>query len=452
MNAITPIAKSVSTNPLKNSTPLGAALAWLGVDGAVPLFHGSQGCTAFALVLLVRHYKEMVPLQTTAMNEISTIVGGADHVEEALLNLKKRMNPRFIGICSTALTETRGEDFMGDLRIIRARRAEELAGTDIVFASTPDFSGAMEEGWAKAVTATIEGLVPQADSKPLKGQVNVLAGLHLSPADIEALRDTIEAFGLKPIILPDLSCSLDGTVADDWRPTARGGVTVEEIQQMGRSVATLAIGAHMRGPAQALEARTGVPTLSFDHLTGIDACDRLAVELARLGHCSVPARLRRERARLIDAMLDGHFFFTGKKMAVAAEPDLLLATTQLMHDLGAEISVAVTTCPGSSALTQVQAKEILVGDLGDLESRSKNCDLIATHSHGRQAAERLHVPHLRIGFPIFDRLGAAYRRSSLYDGTRTAIFEIANLFQAAHHAVTPDSLNPFLLRQKEMRA
>ena len=108
--------------------------------------------------------------------------------------------------------------------------------------------------------------------------------------------------------------------------------------------------------------------------------------------------------------------------------------------------------PGSSALTQVQAKEILVGDLGDLESRSKNCDLIATHSHGRQAAERLHVPHLRIGFPIFDRLGAAYRRSSLYDGTRTAIFEIANLFQAAHHAVTPDSLNPFLLRQKEMRA
>ena len=452
MNAVAPITKSVSTNPLKTSAPLGAALAWLGVDGAVPLFHGSQGCTAFALVLLVRHFKEMIPLQTTAMNEVSTIVGGADHVEEALLNLKKRMNPRFIGICSTALTETRGEDFVGDLRLIRARREEELKGVEVVFASTPDFSGAMEEGWAKAVTATIETLVPAGRGATVKGQVNVLAGLHLSPADVEALRDTIESFGLKPIVLPDLSCSLDGAVADEWRATARGGVTVEEIAAMGRSEATLVIGEHMRAPGQALEQRAGVPNLWFDHLTGIEACDRLCVELAHLGHCSVPPRLRRERARLVDVMLDGHFFFAGRKMAVAAEPDLLLATTRLMHDLGAEISAAITTTAGSTALTQIPAREVLVGDLGDLEARAKGADLIATHSHGRQAAERLHVPHLRIGFPIFDRLGAAYRRTALYDGSRQAIFEIANLFQADHREVTPDSLNPFLLRQKEMRA
>ncbi len=451
MNAVAPIAKSLSTNPLKNSAPLGAALAWLGVDGAVPLFHGSQGCTAFALVLLVRHFKEMIPLQTTAMNEVSTIVGGADHVEEALLNLKKRMNPRFIGICSTALIETRGEDFLGDLRLIRARRAEELQGTEVVFASTPDFSGAMEEGWAKAVTATIEGLVPESEAKPVKGQINVLAGLHLSPADVEALRETIESFGLTPIILPDLSCSLDGTVADDWRPTARGGVTLEQIEQMCRSEATLVIGEHMRAPGQVLEQRTGVPTLHFDHLTGIEACDRLCVELSHLGHRPVPLRLRRERTRLVDAMLDGHFFFAGRKMAVAAEPDLLLATTELMHDLGAEISAAVTTTAGSAALAHVPAREVVVGDLGDLEARARGADLIATHSHGRQAAERLHMPHLRIGFPVFDRLGAAYRRAALYDGTRAAIFEIANLFQAAPHAVTPASLNPFLLRQKEMR-
>lgn len=50
----------VSTNPLKVSAPLGAAMAYLGVEGAVPLFHGSQGCTAFALVHLVRHFKESI--------------------------------------------------------------------------------------------------------------------------------------------------------------------------------------------------------------------------------------------------------------------------------------------------------------------------------------------------------------------------------------------------------
>ncbi len=42
----------------------------------MPLFHGSQGCTSFALVLLVRHFKETIPLQTTAMDEVATVLGG----------------------------------------------------------------------------------------------------------------------------------------------------------------------------------------------------------------------------------------------------------------------------------------------------------------------------------------------------------------------------------------
>ena len=34
--------KALATNPLKSSAPLGAALAYLGIDGAVPLLHGSR--------------------------------------------------------------------------------------------------------------------------------------------------------------------------------------------------------------------------------------------------------------------------------------------------------------------------------------------------------------------------------------------------------------------------
>lgn len=137
---------------------MGAAFAYLGVAGSVPLFHGSQGCTSFALVLFVRHFKETIPLQTTAMDEVATILGGADHLEEAILNLKKRTKPAFIGICTTALVETRGEDFVGELAAIKARRVDELEGTEIVLAQTPDFEGAIEEGWSKAVVAMIDGI------------------------------------------------------------------------------------------------------------------------------------------------------------------------------------------------------------------------------------------------------------------------------------------------------
>lgn len=48
----------VSVNPLKMSAPLGGALFFLGLDRSLPVFHGSQGCTSFALVLLGRHFKE----------------------------------------------------------------------------------------------------------------------------------------------------------------------------------------------------------------------------------------------------------------------------------------------------------------------------------------------------------------------------------------------------------
>ena len=119
-----PATKACTVNPLKMSQPLGAALAFLGIAGSMPVFHGSQGCTAFGLVLFVRHFRESIPLQTTAMNEVTTILGGGENIEKALLNIHKRAKPAFIGIASTGLTETKGDDVAGDLRLIKDAHPE----------------------------------------------------------------------------------------------------------------------------------------------------------------------------------------------------------------------------------------------------------------------------------------------------------------------------------------
>ena len=68
--------RACSVNPLKMSQPIGAALAFMGLRGCMPLLHGSQGCTSFGLVLFVRHFKEAIPMQTTAMSEVATVLGG----------------------------------------------------------------------------------------------------------------------------------------------------------------------------------------------------------------------------------------------------------------------------------------------------------------------------------------------------------------------------------------
>jgi len=150
-------------------------------------------------------------------------------------------------------------------------------------------------------------------------------------------------------------------------------------------------------------------------------------------------------------MLDGHFHFGGKKIAIGAEPDLLYALSSFFAGLGAEIATAVTTTSHSPILEKVPAATVKVGDLQDLEdlAAAASCDLLVTHSHGRQAAERLSLPLMRVGFPIFDRLGSQHRRTILYEGTRDLIFEVANIFQGVMHHPTPQMLDPFARRSGE---
>ncbi|WP_116133766.1 nitrogenase iron-molybdenum cofactor biosynthesis protein NifN [Tropicimonas sp. IMCC34043] len=431
---------ALSTNPLKSSAPLGAALAYLGIESAIPLFHGSQGCTAFAMVHLVRHFKEAVPLQTTAMNEISTILGGAEQIEEAIENLRKKSAPKFIGIASTALTETRGEDVVGELKEIVARR-KDFADTAIVYASTPDFTGALEDGWARAVEAIIATLVPEAPERdPDLRRVNLLCGSHLTIAEVEELVRLIRAFGLDPIVLPDLTSSLDGHVGDDWRGTSLGGTTLEDIAAMPRSAYTLAVGESMRGAARLLEDRAMVPYRVFPSVTGLKPVDAFIRTLMALsGQQDAPPSVKRDRARLLDASLDAHFHTGGLKVAIGADPDLLFSLSTTLAGMGAEIVTAVTTSQASPVLERMPCDEVLVGDLGDLErgAAAAGAAMLLTHSHGRQAAHRLHLPLVRVGFPIFDRIGAQDICRVGYRGTRAFLYEIANIAQAQHHAATP---------------
>lgn len=433
--------KACTVNPLKMSQPLGASYAFMGMDSCMPVMHGSQGCTSFGLVLLVRHFKEAIPLQTTAMNEVTTILGGYENIEAALLNIKKRANPQIIAICSTGLTETKGDDVDGYLNLARQRKPE-LNDTAIVYISTPDYVGAFEDGWRLAVAGMIKQLVPDTSAAPqvgqAAGQVNLLPGGHLTPGDLEEIKSILSDFGLHAITMPDVSGSLDGHIPSDWRGTTLGGTRLDEVARMGSSIATLAIGQQMLDAAQALQDRTGVPFHLFDRLTGLTCNDSLLMTLSQLSGQPVPQKYRRQRSQLLDAMLDGHFYLGGKKVALGAEPDLLFAAGSLLHEMGAQLHTCVTTTH-SPVLDKLPAETALIGDLEDLEKGAAECDLLMTHSHGRQAAERLDKPFFRIGFPIFDRIGNAHRLMVGYRGTRQFIFDVANLMMAHIPHAVPDT-------------
>ncbi|PWB84412.1 MAG: nitrogenase iron-molybdenum cofactor biosynthesis protein NifN [Methylocystaceae bacterium] len=431
--------KACAVNPLKMSQPIGGALAFMGVQGCMPVLHGSQGCTSFGLVLFVRHFRESIPLQTTAMSEVATVLGGLENVEQAILNIVKRANPDVIGICSTGVTETKGDDVDGYIQLIRQRHPE-LDNVGIVYVSTPDFKDAFQDGWAKTVAKLVETFVAEnpAPVKRAPERVNVLPGCHLTPGDIDELRDIIECFGLQPSFLPDLSGSLDGHLPEDFTPTTLGGASRESMAAMGSAAWTIAIGEQMRSAAETLEKRSGAPFVLFDRLTGLAPNDEFVAFLSRISGRPVPPKLRRQRGQLVDAMLDGHFHFGGRRIAIGAEPDLLWAVGSWLNEMGAVLQAAVTTT-ASPMLEKLPIEEVLIGDLEDLENRAAGADLLMTHAHGRQASERLGIPLFRLGLPNFDRLGATHQLTVGYRGTRDLIFTVGNIFIADAHEPDPDT-------------
>ncbi|MGM2596723.1 nitrogenase component 1, partial [Bacillus cereus group sp. Bce035] len=84
----------------------------------------SQGCTAFGKVFFVRHFREPIPLQTTAMDQVSSIMGADENVIEALRTLSDKSKPDIIGLVTTGLSETQGADIRRCLRNFRTAHPE----------------------------------------------------------------------------------------------------------------------------------------------------------------------------------------------------------------------------------------------------------------------------------------------------------------------------------------
>lgn len=114
-------------------------------------------------------------------------------------------------------------------------------------------------------------------------------------------------------------------------------------------------------------------------------------------------------------------------MALALEPDLLAAVAGLLAEVGAEVVAAVAPTP-SPVLTRVPCPEVVVGDYADLEERAREggAELLVAGSHGRRSAARLGIPLFRLGFPVFDRLGAQYLVTAGYRGSVALLFGLAN--------------------------
>jgi nitrogenase molybdenum-iron protein NifN len=428
-----------TTNACKLCKPLGACLAFRGIEGAVPFLHGSQGCATYMRRYIISHFREPMDIASSSLGEKQAVYGGGANLKQGLRNVMNKYEAGLIGVATTCLTETIGDDVPGLVR--EYGKENDLAGGNgqapVVTVSTPSYSGTHMEGFHAAVKAVVEQMAQGGEAT---GALNLLPGF-VSPADIRYLKEILLDFGFAGIILPDISETLDGPAQTDYEKLPSGGTPIADIVAMGRSRATLEFGRTLMGQAtagQVLADRFQVPLEPVGLPMGLRETDRFFQVLAELAGHPTPPKHDLERGRLIDAMVDGHKYIFDKRAVVYGEEDLVVGLTAFLAEIGVRPVLCAT---GGKSGRFYEAIAQVTGDLlpeapiiregMDFygiaeEAEALGPDLLIGHSKGYHLARRWGAPLIRVGFPIHDRFGGQRILHLGYRGAQSLLDRIVN--------------------------
>jgi len=405
----------VSTrNACKLCAPLGACLALKGIEGAMPILHGSQGCATYVRRYIISHFKEPMDIASSSFGESSTIFGGGKGLFTALDNVIRQYGPSLIGVATTCLSETIGDDVPMMLNQYLDEHPQPLP-IRIVPISTPSYKGTHMDGFHAAVHAVVAAM---ARDGRLLDQINILSGF-ISPSDIRYLKEILADFETPYVLLPDYSETLDGPTWREYELIPPGGTPLDYIESMGSSQATIEFGKTFGEAPTAgrfLRQQFKVPNYRLGLPIGIHETDKFFTVLENLTGRPTPTKYRQERGRLIDSYVDGHKYVFEKRAIVYGEEDFVIGLTAFLMEIG----VTPVLCASGgrngrleegirSSIEDSRVPLLVREGAGFVEieelARDLKPDLMIGSSKGNNLARRLGIPLVRAGFPIHDRIG-----------------------------------------------
>ncbi|MFI3331230.1 MAG: nitrogenase component 1 [Rikenellaceae bacterium] len=409
---------SSSRNACKLCAPLGASLVFKGIEGCVPLIHGSQGCATYIRRYMISHYKEPVDIASSNFSEESTVYGGSKNFITGIDNIISQYHPKVIGIASTCLSETIGEDIPGHIRnYSEAKTGETLPA--FVHSSTPSYCGSHAEGFHNTVLSTVKTFAKK--SKPTSA-INMLPGM-VTPADIRYLKEIMQDMNIKACVFPDYSETLDNVYTAEYSLIPSGGTSIAELEAMGDASLTIEFGERfnqmyknsankslVQTAGEYLETQLEIKNAKLPIAIGIAASDRFMQTLEENFGVKMPKKYEMERGRLIDAYVDAHKYLFGKKVLIYGEADFVSALSEWAKEVGMEPYPFKDT-DFESIKTQAHKIEpnIMIGS-----------------SKGYYIARELKIPIIRLGFPIHDRFGASRQTTIGYRGTQEIFDRVVN--------------------------
>ncbi len=418
--------------------PMGAVTAFKGLEKSMVILHGSQGCSTYIRRHMAEHYNEPVDIASSSLNEEGTVFGGEKNLKMGLENIIKLYNPSVIGVCTTCLAETIGEDIE---RIIDEFREENMIqDTMIIPVHTPGYGGSQSEGYHSALRSILEAVAKESSPN---GRINIIPS-GIGPGDVRNISRLAGRFGISIIMFPDISETLDAPYSDKFNNMPDGGCSLSDIRRMPGSLATIEMGMTVSdelSPGKFLEERFGVPLYRCVVPIGLKNSDRFVDLLSTISGKPVPTELTKERGRLLDGMIDSHKYNAEGRATIFGEPELILAVSGLCIENGIE-PVLLSTGTVNSRLAEIVEEQLMqlalpdavkpvVLDDSDFETINElaeklGANILIGNSDGKVVTEKLGIPLVRIGYPIHDRVGGQRQEYTLYNGTLRLLDEITN--------------------------
>ncbi len=425
---------ALTVNPAKTCQPVGAMYAALGIHNCLPHSHGSQGCCAYHRSALTRHYKDPVMATTSSFTEGASVFGGQANLVESINNIFTIYGPEVIAVNTACLSEVIGDDLP---QIINKARADGKIppGKTVIHANTPSFKGSHVTGFANMTSAMVQYFSENTGKKI--NQVNIIPG-YVEPSDMAEIRRIASEMGVKSILFPDTSGVVNAPLDGKFHMYPKGGATTEEIKSAGDSFFTFALGRTASLPAaKLLDTRCKVPFECLDLPIGLRATDTFVDQLRKRAGVSVPESIMAERGQVVDVLTDMHQYFYRKKAALIGDPDHLISLTQFLTDLDMEVSIVITGTPaGPKFVRRIRelvgentvVKDGLGVDMFQFHQlvKQKKPDLLFGNTYVKYIARDEDIPLIRMGFPIYDRVGHQYFPITGYRGALRLLEKILN--------------------------
>ena len=434
-------SRDLSQNPCHMCMPMGGILALKGVEGSMSLLHGSQGCSTYMRRHIAEHFNEPVDVASSSLNEKGTVYGGQENLKKAMDNVRRVYKPALIGILTTCLAETIGEDVR---RIALEYQRETECECRIVTASTPGYGGTHTEGYWSTLRELLSQMNVPTESH---AKINIIVPAALSPADLREIKRWLALFDMKYTLLPDISETMDRPYGPAYGKISEGGTALADIEQMSGARVTLELGGPVdekMSPGVWLEANHKVPLVKLPIPIGLANTDLFFQALTFVTGKTVPAILQRERGLLMDAMIDAHKFSFQIRPALFGDPEMVYALTGFCAENGMFPRVVAT---GGGSVGWREKVQLLVSgsldpawvmeetDMAKVLDQSKiaEVNLAIGPSVGRYLEENADIPLVRISFPIQDRLGAQRILSVGYTGTALLLDKAVNTILERKH-------------------